>query len=513
MGGLSSEADGSRSGSPSGSARRSYDPLWDSTDIPSPMFPTDRAPGMDLAAPGVRSIPPCVEGGPMATRTPVTPGHRASGRRRIHPAWVVAAVAFVALLGAAGFRAAPGVLMVPLQDEFGWSRATLSLAVGVNLVLFGLTAPFAAALMDRFGIRRVTASALLLIAAGSGLTVFVQASWQLVLLWGVMVGLGTGSMALVFAATVAQRWFVRRRGLVTGILTAGSATGQLVFLPVVAAVAQHSGWRVASLVISAAALLVVPLVILALRDYPADRGVTAYGAEDEAPDAPARPLEPDQIPVAARSGAARLALVALREAARTRTFWALMAGFAICGATTNGLIGTHFVPAAHDHGMGATTAAGLLAVVGVFDIVGTIGSGWLTDRYDPRPLLGFYYFFRGVGLALLPMLLSDSVHPSVIAFVVIYGLDWVATVPPTVALCREAFGASGTVVFGWVFASHQIGAALASIAAGVTRDRTGTYTAAWFGAAALCVVAAVISARVRKTEFETSKSLHPAARH
>jgi MFS family permease len=406
--------------------------------------------------------------------------------------------------------------MVPLQDEFGWGRGTLSLAVGVNLVLFGLTAPFAAALMDRFGIRRVTACALVLIAAGSGLTVFVRASWQLVLSWGVLVGLGTGSMALVFAATVAQRWFVRRRGLVTGILTAGSATGQLVFLPVVAAVTDRSGWRVASLVIAVAALAVVPLVVLALRDYPADRGVTAYGAEDEPPTPlVTRPLEPDQIPVPAGAGAAGLALSALRQAARTRTFWALMAGFAICGATTNGLIGTHFVPAAHDHGMAATTAAGLLAVVGVFDIVGTIGSGWLTDRYDPRLLLGFYYFFRGVGLALLPMLLSDSVHPSVIAFVVIYGLDWVATVPPTVALCREVFGASGTVVFGWVFASHQIGAALASVAAGVTRDQTGTYTAAWIGAALLCVVAAVISVRVRRPEIETSESLnslHQAAR-
>ena len=444
----------------------------------------------------------------MSTLSPV--------RRRIHPAWVVAAVAFIALLGAAGFRAAPGVLMVPLQEEFGWGRGTLSLAVGLNLVLFGLTAPFAAALMDRFGIRRVTATALVLIAAGSGLSVFVSASWQLVLTWGVLVGLGTGSMALVFAATVAQRWFVRRRGLVTGILTAGSATGQLIFLPVIAAVTERSGWRVASLVIAAAALAVVPLVILALRDYPADRGVTAYGAEDQDLARPARPLEPDQIPVPARAGAGRLALTALRQAARTRTFWALMAGFAICGATTNGLIGTHFVPAAHDHGMRATTAAGLLAVVGVFDIVGTIGSGWLTDRYDPRLLLGFYYFFRGVGLALLPMLLSNSVHPSVIAFVVIYGLDWVATVPPTVSLCREAFGASGTVVFGWVFASHQIGAAVASVAAGVTRDQTGTYTAAWLGAAALCVVAAVISVRVRKTDFETSESLnslHPAARH
>jgi MFS family permease len=420
-------------------------------------------------------------------------------RRRLHPAWVVAAVAFVALLAAAGFRAAPGVLMVPLQGEFGWSRGTLSLAVGVNLVLFGLTAPFAAALMERFGIRVVTSCALLLIAAGSGATVFVQSSWQLVVTWGVLIGLGTGSMALVFAATVAQRWFVTQRGLVTGILTAGSATGQLVFLPVVAVVSSHAGWRTASLVIAAAALSVVPLVVLVLRDHPADRGVTAYGAE-EPTEGDTRPIvEHDQVPLTARPGAARQAVTALRDASRTRTFWALVAGFAICGATTNGLIGTHFVPAAHDHGMGETTAAGLLAVVGVFDIVGTIGSGWLTDRYDPRLLLGGYYFFRGIGLALLPVLLSDSVHPSIVAFVVIYGLDWVATVPPTVALCRDAFGGSGTVVFGWVFASHQIGAAVASVAAGFARDRTGTYTVAWFSAALLCVVAAVISVRVSRS--------------
>ncbi len=427
----------------------------------------------------------------MATLTPV--------RRRIHPAWFVAAVAFVALLGAAGFRAAPGVLMVPLQDEFGWSRGTLSLAVGVNLVLFGLTAPFAAALMDRFGIRRVTAVALTLVALGSGLTVFVQQSWQLVLLWGVLVGLGTGSMALVFAATVAQRWFVARRGLVMGILTAGSATGQLIFLPVVAATAEVAGWRTASLVIAGAALAVVPLVLLVLRDHPSDLGVTAYGAEEPEPRRHEDVAhEPDQIPATVQHGAGRAAVEALREASHSRTFWALMAGFAICGATTNGLIGTHFVPAAHDHGMQQTTAAGLLAVVGIFDIVGTVASGWLTDRFDPRLLLGGYYFFRGVGLALLPVLLGDAVHPSMVVFVVIYGLDWVATVPPTVALCRNVFGASGTIVFGWVFASHQVGAALASVAAGVVRDETGTYTAAWFSAAALCVVAAALSVGIRR---------------
>jgi MFS family permease len=407
-------------------------------------------------------------------------------RGRLHPAWVAAGVAFVALLCAAGFRAAPGVLMVPLQEEFGWSRGLVSLAVGVNLVLFGLTAPFAAALMERFGVRAVTSVALALIAAGSGLSVAVTSSWQLVLLWGVLIGLGTGSMALVFAAIVANRWFVRRRGLVMGILTSATATGQLIFLPVLAWMTERSGWRAASLVVAAAALAVIPLVLLRLRNSPADLGVAPYGA----------PVIHADPPVDNPAGPARRAVTTLVEAARTRTFWALAIGFAICGASTNGLIATHFIPSAHDHGMAETTAAGLLAVVGVFDIVGTVASGWLTDKVNPRLLLAAYYTLRGAGLVMLPGLLSDSLHPSIIAFVVIYGLDWVATVPPTAALCREAFGEAGQVVFGWVFAAHQIGAAVVSVGAGVVRDLTGQYTLAWIGAACLCLVAAFASTRV-----------------
>jgi MFS family permease len=425
-----------------------------------------------------------------STSTPATATATAgppAGRPGLHPAWWVAVVAFVALLGAAGFRAAPGVLMVPLEEEFGWSRTLMSGAVSVNLVLYGLMAPFAAALMDRFGIRRVTSAALVLVAAGSGLTVLVREGWQLVLTWGLLIGVGTGSMAMVFAATVANRWFVARRGLVMGILTAAGATGQLVFLPVMATLVQTSSWRAASLVITAASLAVVPFVVWVLRDYPADRGVRAYGAPADVPDPP--------LPDAA--GAVRRTLGALRRAARTPTFWALAGGFAICGATTNGLVGTHFIPSAHDHGMPETTAAGLLALVGIFDIVGTIVSGALTDRVDPRILLVAYYVFRGVGLLALPWLLSASVHPSMLVFIVIYGLDWVATVPPTAALCRRAFGSDGTIVFGWVFASHQVGAALASSAAGLIRDTTGEYTLAWFGAAGLCVVAAAVSFGVR----------------
>jgi predicted MFS family arabinose efflux permease len=400
----------------------------------------------------------------------------------------------VALLCAAGFRAAPGVLMVPLQEEFGWSRGVVSLAVGVNLVLFGVTAPFAAALMERFGVRAVTCVALGLIAAGSGLAVGVTASWQLVLFWGVLIGLGTGSMALVFAAVVANRWFVQRRGLVMGVLTAASATGQLIFLPVLAWMSERSGWRSASLLVSAAALAVIPLVWLRLRNDPSDLGVAPYGAPADPPVGnPGPTLSPSP---AAGPGPARRAVETLAVAARTRTFWALAVGFAICGASTNGLIATHFIPSAHDHGMPETTAAGLLAVVGVFDIVGTVASGWLTDKLNPRLLLAAYYGLRGAGLLMLPGLLSDSLHPSMIAFVVVYGLDWVATVPPTAALCREAFGEAGQVVFGWVFAAHQIGAAVVSVGAGVIRDTTGQYTLAWVGAACLCLVAAFVSTQV-----------------
>lgn len=431
-----------------------------------------------------------------------------SRKRRLHPAWMVAAVAFLALVGAAGFRAAPGVLMVPLQQEFGWSTTVLSAAVSINLVLFGLTAPFAAALMERFGIRAVTAVALVLIGAGSALTVLVNQSWQILLTWGLLIGLGTGSMALVFAATIANTWFSKSRGLVIGILTAGSAAGQLVFLPFIAILAQDPGWRQASLLIAAGALAVVPLVLKFLKNSPADVGVLPYGAEvpaggGEPASAVATAARPAAEPAAATAAepsrnAAVRALQVLRRASRVRTFWALAAGFAICGATTNGLIGTHFIPSAHDHGMPETTAAGLLAVVGIFDILGTIASGWLTDRYNPRILLAVYYQFRGIGLLVLPLLLSATVHPSMIVFVVIYGLDWVATVPPTAAICRQVFGADGSVVFGWVFAAHQLGAAAAALAAGAIRDATGQYTYAWFGAAAMCTVAAIISATIRK---------------
>jgi MFS family permease len=400
----------------------------------------------------------------------------------------MAAVSFIAILGAAGFRSVPGVMMNPLHHEFGWSHGVVGLAMSVNMMLFGLTAPFAAALMDRFGVRPVLSVALLLIATGSALSVLMTASWQLVLLWGVLVGVGTGSISMGFVATVATRWFERRRGLVTGVLTAASATGQLIFLPVVAAVTTAHGWRWASLIVAAAALAVVPLVIVFMRNYPHDKGAAPYGGSTMG--------EPAPVP----ASSFRAAFDGLRVGAHVPAFWLLAASFAICGITTNGLIGTHFIPAANDHGMPTTVAAGLLATIGVLDVAGTVFSGWLTDRVDPRLLLVVYYAGRGISLLLLPSLLLPHAQPSTWVFVIFYGLDWVATVPPTIVLCRNYFGAQAPVVFGWVFAAHQVGAAIAAAGAGWLRDLRGNYDLAFYLAAGLCFIAALLCVNVRNAQ-------------
>jgi predicted MFS family arabinose efflux permease len=424
-------------------------------------------------------------GQPWRVTQPLAPEE--PSRQQLHPAWMIAGVAFVAVLAAAGFRSIPGVLMDPLQSEFGWSHGTIGLAVSINMTLFGVTAPFAAALMDKFGVRPVLAGALMLIATGTFLSVFMTESWQLLVTWGVLVGVGTGSISMGFVATVATRWFVVRRGLVTGVLTAASATGQLIFLPLVAVVSGAYGWRWASVIVAASAIAVVPLVVLFMRNRPADKGVGPYGANT------------DESGTASEGrGGFRAAFEGLRIGSRQPVFWLLAGSFAICGMTTNGLIGTHFIPAAHDHGMPATMAASLLALIGVFDVAGTVCSGWLTDRVDARILLGIYYFGRGVSLMLLPTLLSPRAEPSTWVFIIFYGLDWVATVPPTITLCRTYFGERTPVVFGWVFASHQVGAAVAAAGAGWLRDQQGTYDTAFRLAAGLCVIAAVMCLSVRE---------------
>jgi len=422
-------------------------------------------------------------------------------RARLHPAWIVAGVGLVALMGAAGFRSAPSMLMIPLEQEFGWTRAGMGFAIGVNVLLYGLMAPFAAALMQRFGMRIVTTCALLLISLGMFGSMFAVTEWQLVLTWGVLVGLGSGSMALVFVSTIVSTWFEKRRGLVSGILSSGQAAGQLIFLPVISNVILVSGWREATFIVAAAALVAAPIVFLFLWNSPAERGRRAFGADGANPPRISAAQARADRRAAATQGpnAARAALSSLRTASRVPSFWALVIGFGICGVSTNGLVGAHFIPAAHDHGMSETVAASLLAAVGVFDIVGTILSGWLTDRVNPRILLAVYYAGRGLSLLALPALLTATPEPPLVLFIVFYGLDWVATVPPTMALCREVFGdKNATIVFGWVFAAHQVGAAIASVLAGVVHDQTGEYTLAWFSAAALCAIAAAVSLGVRR---------------
>lgn len=434
-------------------------------------------------------VPKSVREGDAVTSTaPQKPSQESTRKPHIHWAWVVAAVSFVAILGAAGFRSVPGVMMNPLHHEFGFSHGVVGLAMSVNMTLFGLMAPFAAALMDRFGVRPVLSGALLMIAGGSALSVTMTTSWQLVLLWGVLVGAGTGAISMGFVATIATRWFEARRGLVTGVLTAASATGQLIFLPVVAEVTTRHGWRWASLIVAAAALCVVPLVLVFMRNYPQDKGLTAYGATTA--------TEPAEVP----ASSFRAAFDGLLIGARVPVFWLLAASFAICGMTTNGLIGTHFIPAANDHGMPTTVAAGLLATIGILDVAGTVFSGWLTDRVDPRLLLVVYYSGRGISLLALPSLLSPQAEPSTWVFVIFYGLDWVATVPPTIVLCRDYFGSRSPVVFGWVFASHQLGAAVAAAGAGWLRDVNGGYDVAFYLAGGLCFAAAAFCGQIRKAQ-------------
>jgi MFS family permease len=458
----------------------------------------------------------------------VSPGQRAAEApvsvrksRWPHRAWAVAAVTFLAMIAAAAFRSSTGVLIEPVESEFGWTRTWTSGAVSLNLLLFGLTAPFAAALMERFGVRRVASLALTAVAAGTALTLVMTAEWQLLLLWGVVIGLGTGSIALVLGAIVAGRWFDERRGLVMGVFSAGSATGQLIVLPPVAWLASNHGWRWAAGLTSLLALALVPVVYGVLRDRPSDVGLRPYGAPEPEPGArepdpwepgarepgarepgarelgarePGAPATDDAVamdmppPAAARAGA----IGVLREVATSWPFWVLAGTFFICGWSTNGLIQTHLIPAAHDHGMPATTAASLLALVGVFDMIGTVLSGWLSDRIDARLLLLAYYGLRGLSLLAFPALLGPHVDPPLMLFIVFYGLDWVATVPPTVMLVRQWFGAERAgVVFGWVFAAHMIGGGIAAAFAGYLRQTSGAYTSSFLTAGALCLVAAV----------------------
>src|ERR1700744_5781258 len=403
-------------------------------------------------------------------------------RRNVHYGWVMVGVTFLTALVSAGAVGAPGVFIVPLQKEFGWSTAQNSSALSIRFMLFGLMAPFAAALMNRYGLRNVTLSALTIVASALVLSLAMTQVWQLVLLWGVVVGIGTGMTALVLGATVAARWFTARRGLVVGILTASSATGQLVFLPLLASLTEVMGWRTALGVMCGMLGVAAFAVLLVMRDRPGDLGLRPFGDDGKAPlPAPA----PNNAPIMAA------ALGTLRDASKTRVFWILFATFFVCGASTNGLIQVHLIPMCLDFGIPQVQAASLLAAMGIFDFVGTIASGWLSDRYDNRYLLFWYYGLRGLSLLLLPF--TNFSFYGLSLFAMFYGLDWIATVPPTVRLTAQRFGPErANLVFGWIFAVHQAGAAFAAFGAGMSRTVLSTYLPAFFFAGALCVIASVL---------------------
>ena len=414
-------------------------------------------------------------------------------RHRVHYAWVVALVTFFALLVTAGIRATPGLLIVPLEAEFGWNRAAISAAVAVNIALFGLIGPFAASAMARWGIRRLVVAALGLLAISVALTTRMHSQWHMTLLWGVCVGTGTGVTSMVLAAVVATRWFDARRGMVLGALSAANATGQLVFLPLLAGVVDRHGWRAAALVVSGAAVIVLAVVLVFMRDRPEDLGLRPYG----------RPA--DAGPTTA--SAALSPFAALRLAIRSRAFWILAGTFFVCGASTNGLIGTHLIAACHDYGIPQRRSAQLLALMGIFDILGTTASGWLTDRYSSRHLLFGYYTLRGVSLLYLPYTLDNGAG-GLGLFAVFYGLDWIATVPPTVRLTADAFGRENTgVVYGWIGASHQLGASLAAFGAGAIRTVAGDYRPAFWIAGVLCVLAGLSFLTIGKRTFTSGRSV------
>jgi MFS family permease len=404
--------------------------------------------------------------------------------RRVHYGWVVVACAGLAIFLAAGVRAAPGVFLLPIEADLQLSRSTVSLAVSLGLILYGLAAPFSGKLIDRYGPRLVATAGMLITAVGMFLSSLSRNALQLNLFFGILSGIGTGLIGSVLGATLANRWFVKHRGLVIGIFGAAVSAGQLVFLPVLASFTVSQGWRTTSALIAMAVALVAIPVVFLIRDDPAAMGIGPYGSSRPVP----IPAPDPQI---------------MRRAIRSTDFWLLVGTFGICGLTSNGIIGTHFIAHAVEHGFTQTMAAGSLAVMGAFNFAGTIASGWLTDRFDPRRLLLVYYGFRGVSLLMLPAL-HDQL--GLVAFAVLFGLDYIATVPPTVALAADTFGRQNVgTVYGWVFASHQLGAASAAWAGGFIREQVGNYVPAFLAAGLAAVLAAMAVLAIRR-----GKQLAPA---
>ena len=414
----------------------------------------------------------------------------ASTSHRFNYAWLVLGLIFLVLLAAAGIRATPAVMIVPLEQEFGWNRSTISFAISVNIALYGLIGPFSAAAMQRFGVRPIVLGGLALLSVGTALSTFMHLPWHMVLSWGLLVGAGSGVAATTLAATIVGRWFETRRGLAMGLLTASSATGQMVFLPLMASMVGHYGWRSVAFLVATVAALAIPLIAIFLPERPRDIGQKMYGQVEET-DAATLAAE------ASKKNPFMIAIDALRSSLKMRDFWLLFISFFVCGMSTNGYIGTQFIAMCGDYGITAVGGASILAAMGMLDLVGTTMSGWLTDRYNARVLLFWYYGLRGLALLFLPHAFGLGYYGLPI-FAIFYGLDWIATVPPTVRLANDVFGRlAAPIVFGWIAAGHQLGAAFANFLSGSLRSSLGTYTASSMLMGAVCIACAVMVLQIK----------------
>jgi sugar phosphate permease len=415
---------------------------------------------------------------------------------KVYYGWIVVIITFITLLVTAGIRSMPSILMLPFEKEFGWNRGSISGVISIGIFLYGLVGPFSAALLLKFGIRRMMVSSLTVLAISLAITPLMTDLWQFELLWGLVIGLGSGMMANVLGVTVTNLWFIERKGLVIGLLTASAATGQLLFLPLLAKITVEAGWRNAIYAAVIAIVIILIIVAIWMRNHPYDLGISPYGSDEVVK------------PITFKGNLFLTPLLALQSALKNKTFWLLASTFFFCGFSTNGLIGTHLIAACGDYGIPEVTAAGLLALMGLFDLFGTTFSGWLSDRFDCRWLLFWYYGLRGLSLVFLPYALDSGSNTMILIFTVFYGLDWIATVPPTVKLAAMAFGKEKVgMIFGWIVVAHQVGASTAAYTAGVMRELFGTYTLPFIAAGCVCVFAAIMAVKISKGNTRIQQQL------
>lgn len=409
--------------------------------------------------------------------------------KRLHYSWTILTISFFSIIVAGIVRSSSGVFIEPFEAEFGWDRSIISLAFAVGLFLYGISGPFMAALIEVLGLKKMMIGSMATLLAGTLLTLVMNQPWQLILIWGIIIGLGSSLFLTVLSPYVANRWFVKRRGLAVGILTASTATGQLILLPILAIIIDRYSWRGAISLIIILSIIMLLIIAFFMKSSPKDIGIEPYGNEEGIQEEEEK----------SNNNPITMAFNGLFLAVKAKEFWLLAGSFFICGLSTSGLIGTHFVSYCLSYGIPLVTAASLLSFMGIFDLVGTTLSGWLSDRFDNRWLLFWYYALRGGSLVLLPFALSEGSVTLLIIFSVFYGLDWIATVPPTINISRQIFGvAKSGIIYGWIFASHQAGAAVAAFGGGVIFQLFNSYTWAFFLAGVFCVLASLFVVLIKK---------------